>query len=224
MIVLGLPGGSCIKRKINMIKAKHNLFYVWFFRFYSKFMLKRHFSNVKLKGSYTEKNLPVLLIGNHFSWWDGFIANYLNNLIFKRKFHVMMLEEQLKSRLFLNKAGAYSIKKDSRDIVKSLNYTKELLTSTNNLVTIYPQGEIQSLYHYPLKFEKGISSVLKKLDNEVDIVFLVSLVDYFSNRKPNLTIGFQEYKNGKKGDTGDIEKHYNEFMKHLISEQKENNI
>ncbi len=204
-----------------MIKAKHNPFFIKFFRFYSRFMIERHFREVKIKGTYFEKERPVLLIGNHFSWWDGFIANYLNNLIFRRRFHIMMLEEQLEPRPFLNKAGAYSIRKKSRDIVESLNYTKGLLKDKNNIVVVYPQGEIQSLYNYPVKFQKGITSVLNDLKDEVDIVFMVALVDYFSHRKPALTLGLKVYKGGNASDTDEMQEAYNKFMKQMVSEQTE---
>ncbi|MFP4526521.1 MAG: hypothetical protein ACLFNL_09025, partial [Bacteroidales bacterium] len=114
-----------------MITAMHHSWYERFFRFYSRFMLSNHFRRIIINGSYTEKNRPVMLIGNHFSWWDGFIANYLNMVVFKKRFHIMMLEEQLKPRMFLNKAGAYSIKKQTRDVVNTLNYTVELMKDKN---------------------------------------------------------------------------------------------
>ena len=204
-----------------MIKARHNPFHVRFFRFYSRFMLYKHFREINLKGSYNEKNLPVLLIGNHFSWWDGFIANYLNSILFRRRFHIMMLEEQLETRLFLNKAGAYSIKKKSKDMVESLRYTQEILNKNKNLVALYPQGEIQSLYHYPVKFEKGISSVIKDIPNKVQIVFLAALVDYFSYRKPTLTLALQEYNPEEGITTTELENAYNKFFIQMINDQKE---
>jgi 1-acyl-sn-glycerol-3-phosphate acyltransferase len=187
-------------------------------------MLYWHFREVKLKTDYNEKQVPILLIGNHFSWWDGFIANYINNLLFKRKFHVMMLEEQLKSRMFLNKAGAYSIRKNTRDVVNTLNYTSDLLKNKENLVTIYPQGRIQSLYHYPLEFEKGITSILDKLNNEVKIIFLVSLVDFFSHKKPTLTLGLEEYSKKAYNSAQAMQDAYNDFMLRMINQQKEDRV
>ncbi|MFO8233897.1 MAG: lysophospholipid acyltransferase family protein [Bacteroidales bacterium] len=206
-----------------MIKAKHNFWYERFFRFYSRFMLSRHFRRIILKGTYSEMHRPVLMIGNHFSWWDGFIANYLNMLVFKKRFHVMMLEEQLKPRMFLNKAGAYSIKKNSMDVVHTLNYTTELLKNEENLVVMYPQGRIQSVYQYPLTFEKGTETILNRTEN-VKLVFQVSLVDYFSYQKPTLTLGFKEYPYGGTVSTGVLQNEYNAFMKELIQEQKEENL
>lgn len=206
-----------------MIKAKHSFWYERFFRFYSRFMLSNHFRKIILDGSYTETERPVMLIGNHFSWWDGFIANYLNNVVFKKQFHIMMLEEQLKPRMFLNKAGAYSIQKHSRDVVNTLNYTVELLTDKNNIVVMYPQGSIRSIYHYPLEFEKGVEFILNRSE-EVDVYFLTALVDYFSHRKPSLIIGIKHYPFNKPVNREAIQVAYNKYMQSLILEQTEEKI
>lgn len=133
----------------------------------------------------------------------------------------MMLEEQLKQRMFLNKAGVFSIKKQSRDIVDSLNYTKELLTNPLNMVTIYPQGAIQSLYHYPVQFEKGISSILGKMQpKNVQVVFLATLVDYFSHRKPSLTLALTDYDTKQFTSMKEMEDAYNQHLNNMIDQQK----
>lgn len=161
------------------------------------------------------------MIANHFSWWDGFIAKYLNNFLFQRRFHIMMLEEQLRQRMFLNKAGAYSIKKNSRDVVETLNYTMELLKYPQNLVVMYPQGKFKSLYHYPIDFEKGVSLLLEKLNGQVQVVFLAALVDYFSHPKPTLTLGLTEYELKEGIALNDIETAYNDHLEDMINQQKE---
>ena len=127
-------------------RATHHFLIHPFFRFYSVWKTRRKFHKVYLNGTFTDKNLPVLLVSNHFSWWDGFWAVYLNEKIFHRIFHFMMLEEQLKSHMFLNKTGGYSIKKGSRSIIETIDYTAQLLSDRKNLVLIFPQGEISSMH------------------------------------------------------------------------------
>jgi hypothetical protein len=51
-----------------------------------------------------------------------------------------MPEEQLATRMFLNKAGAFSIKPGSRSAIESLNYASSLLYEPENLVVVFPQG------------------------------------------------------------------------------------
>lgn len=203
-----------------MIKAKHTSFHTWFFRHYSRIMLRRYFSEIIIKGNPEISNEAVLLIGNHFSWWDGFIAKYINDTFFNHTFHVMMLEDELKDRMFLSKAGAYSIMKNSKSMIESLAYTKELLQNKQNLVTIYPQGKFYSVYHPSIDFEKGMLKQLLKGDADFQIVFYVALVDYFEKSKPKLTIGLKKidpaYFNPE-----ELEAEFNTFYKSLTAEQKQ---
>ena len=105
----------------------------------------------------------------------------------------MMLEEQLEKNRFLNYTGGYSIKKKARSIIESLDYTAGLLADNMNYVLIFPQGEIQSLYNDKICFDKGLEFILKKLTGKIHFIFLVSLIDYFSDQKPSLYMYFREY-------------------------------
>lgn len=178
-----------------IIKARHHLIIYPLLKFYSLFKIKLHFNEVIISGEYQEKKLPVLLIVNHVSWWDGFWVMYLNLKLFHRKFHFMMLEDQLKKYRFFSGSGGYSIKKGSRSIIESINYTIELLSENKNLVMLFPQGKITSVYEQSFHFENGLERILKEVGDRVQIIFLANLVDYFSNQKPTLFIYLQEYHN-----------------------------
>ncbi|MCG8698089.1 MAG: hypothetical protein MI922_08550, partial [Bacteroidales bacterium] len=67
-----------------MIKANHHPFWVKFGYWYSKFLLNIYFRNIRYVGNYNHTDKPVLIIANHFSWWDGFIHLQLNRTYFKR--------------------------------------------------------------------------------------------------------------------------------------------
>jgi 1-acyl-sn-glycerol-3-phosphate acyltransferase len=183
-------------------------------------MIRSHFSRVRIISEIKASSNPVLMIGNHFSWWDGFIACYINREVFRKKLHIMMLEEQLRPRMFLNKAGAYSIKRGSRDALSSLNYTSNLLGQAENLVIIYPQGEFQSVYQYPVAFEKGIEFIAERIKREIQLVFYAALIDYFSERKPSLTIYLKQVPQSLAGSAPDLESAYNDFLKNCYSFQK----
>ena len=130
----------------------------------------------------------------------------------------MMLEHQLKKHWYFNKAGAYSINKGSKSIIESLDYTAELLSDNENLILIFPQGEIQSLHINDYKFEKGIDRILNKIDNEIQFVFMANLVDYFSSPKSGLFIYLKDY-NYSSQTIEKIQEDYNSF----ISECKHKN-
>ena len=203
-----------------MIKANHSYLGVLFFKYYSKIKLKNHFQDIRFVGDIEDLGKPILVISNHFSWWDGFIQLQLNNLLFKRKFHVMMLEEQLEKFKILNKCGAYSVQKNSRDILNSLNYSVDLLNDNNNLLLIFPQGEIQSLYTDNFIFGTGLNYLLKNRKTDFQLIFNINLVDYFSESKPTLTIYFKEFIYSSNTNLQEIESDFNIFSVDCKSKQR----
>ncbi len=175
---------------------------------------------MRIVGEIQKKNLPVLLISNHISWWDGFWAMYINLKVLHRKFHFMMLEEQLLKFRFFNYTGGFSVNKKSRSIIETLNYTTELLSDKENMVLVFPQGEIQSQHNQSFHFEKGLERILKDKRDKIQIVFLANLVDYFSNRKPGIYFHLQE-NNNIVNDMADLQQQYNLFYVQSVEKQKQ---
>jgi len=202
-----------------ILKAKHNFFIYPFFQWYAVWLIKRKFSKANIIGSFDDKNLPVLLIANHISWWDGFWAMYLNLKIIKRKFHFMMLEEQLQKFWFFNYTGGFSVNKKAKSVIDTLNYTGELLNDAKNMVLIFPQGEIQSMHLQTFQFEKGINHILKGKEEKIQILFMANLVDYFSTPKPIINIYIQDYEDLSLNPES-IQNSYNEFYKRCVEHQK----
>ncbi|MBN2213098.1 MAG: lysophospholipid acyltransferase family protein [Bacteroidales bacterium] len=205
-----------------IIKAQHHPIIYPFFKFYTKWKISRNFRFVHFSGDYLEKGLPLLFIANHVSWWDGFWVFYLNLKLFKRKFHFMMLEEQLRKYSFFIKTGGYSVKKGNRSILESIQYTAGILKEQGNAVLLFPQGKIQSVYMPSFTFEKGIEKVLEKVENKIQIIFIVNMTDYFSYPKPALFIYYREYSgNSFKGSA--LQEEYNSFYHSCICEQQKKN-
>ena len=184
--------------------------------------MKKNFSNVTICGDFNNKKQAVLLICNHISWWDGIWALYANTKVFKRKYHFMMLEEQLKKNWFFNYTGGFSINKKSKSVIETLDYAAGLLSEKNNLVLLFPQGKIFSMFDRNLVFEKGVERIIRKARQPVQIMFMANLVEYGSNVKPNVTININEFSGEKTIKT--IESAYNRFYKHCIEKQIVENI
>lgn len=194
-----------------MIKAHHTFTGELVSRFFAGYRLDKAFRNIYITGNPIDEHLPVLMIANHFSWWDGFIQYRLNRHVYKRKLHVMMLEEQLSQHPILTQCGAFSIRKRSREIIESLNYCIKLLENTNNLVLLFPQGKIESIYTSYFIFEKGLAYIFKHLPNEIQLIFNVNLINYFSEKKPSLYIYYKKCTLPPALDLKYIEKDFNRF-------------
>lgn len=202
-----------------ILKAKHNFIIYNFFKAYTLYKLKKNFYKLEIVGDFDNRNLPLLVISNHISWWDGFWIEYLNLKIFKKKLHFMMLENQLKKHWYFNYCGGFSIKPNSKSVIESINYTCDLLKSSDNLVLMFPQGEIFSIYQNKINFRKGIDRILKNIKNPIQIIFVANLIDYFANQKPTLFIYFKEIQLNLI-DNFSVEKYYQEFYNDCLDKQQ----
>lgn len=180
--------------------------------------MKRSFHAFHFDSDVEDKNLPILLICNHMSWWDGIWALHVNQELFRRKYHFMMLENMLQKNWFFKFTGGFSVNRNSKSIIETLNYTAELLADKNNMVLMFPQGEIVSMHNSIFKFEKGVEKILQRTKNDVQVLFLANVVDYLSNVKPNLYAYISDYTGDFK--TVEIEREYNLFYQVCLETQK----
>jgi len=191
--------------------------YDLFFNWYLHAILKKDFSRIDIVGEWLVDKDSCLLIGNHVSWWDGFWVYYLNKRFLHKKLYVMMLESQLKKNSFLSRIGAFSIKPGSRAMVFSLDYASSLLKENGNLVVMYPQGEIASFSAGVLPFKSGLSKIINNSGLK-KVMFYVALVDYFSERKPVLTL-YLGSSNVERLSTGDVQRLFDDFYKQALELQ-----
>ena len=203
-----------------MIKAKHHKLAIWFFRKFFTTLRLIHFRKLTIVSEIIiPKNQSVLLFQNHFSWWDGYWSDLLSKRIFKRKFHVMMLEDQLRQRMFLVQCGVFSIQKNNRDFLNSLNYTSDILNDPRNLVTIYPAGIMVTQHQQIVEFQKGINRIVEGQTEHFAIVLAVFLVDYFGFVRPEIRVYLKNYTGER--TVAALEKAYHSFYQLCITKQTE---
>lgn len=174
-----------------MTYPKNNKVLRWFFRSYIKRLLRRNFHAVNFNGIEVDRQKSVLLLANHFSWWDGFILYYLNDKLLKKKFHIIVLKETMQKVKFFKYLGAFSVNRNSRTVMQTLTYASKLLNEPSNLVVIFPQGKLYSNFINKVNFEKGVMKVLKQADNKFQLVTAVTFVENLRHKKPSVNIYLQ---------------------------------
>lgn len=178
-----------------MIRAQHRLWADLIFAPYLTWLFKRHFHTIQLLGTPPEipNDLPLLLLPNHSTWWDGFFVYLLNKRIFRRTAYLMMLEEQLSKYWFFAKIGAYSIEPGQRrGIVESLAYTVELLNQPMSLVSVFPQGELLPWHTRPLDYKRGVEWILQRYGKQVAVLSLAIRTEFLGERCPSAFFLFGE--------------------------------
>jgi 1-acyl-sn-glycerol-3-phosphate acyltransferase len=197
-----------------MIKARYHPAWLWFYSSWFRVLQKIHFRKISvICDDIFPEGQSVLLLQNHFSYYDGYWSMYLCNQVFRRRFHVMMLEEELAKRMFLTRCGVFSVRKNSRELMESLQYASELLKDPKNVVTIYPSGEIISHHRQNFEFQQGFA----RLAGDSLVVFAVVLIDHFSQARPEIRIYLNNYSGERKAKA--IESAYHSFYQSCIIKQ-----
>ncbi len=171
-----------------MIYNRKNAFIYWFMQAYARWAVGSHFHQLVYNTVTVDQNKSVLLIANHFSFWDGLILYVINHRLLKKKFHVMILEDTVRKSAFLKYAGAFSIAKNSKEMLHSLDYAAKLLQKPGNMVLIFPQGKLYSNFVSYIYFEQGIMRILKKAGTQVQYLFAATFIQYMNHKKPTATV------------------------------------
>ncbi|WP_158828880.1 1-acyl-sn-glycerol-3-phosphate acyltransferase [Mucilaginibacter lacusdianchii] len=201
-----------------MIRPKENKFIHWFFHHYIRLIISRNFYTFQFNNIQINPNKSVLLLANHFGWWDGFLLYWLNYKLLKKKFHIMILEDTVRDVFFLKYMGAFSITKSSRGMIESLDYAAELLKDPKNLVLIFPQGKLYSNFSDEVVFENGLVKVIKQAAGKFEYVFAATFIEYFQHKKPGINVYVQS-SNADSTSVDDIQQLYQQHYQQAKQRQ-----
>lgn len=173
-----------------MLKARHAAWAERIFQPYVTRLCKRHFQRLTLLGKTPEPapDLPLLLLPNHSTWWDGFFVYLLNKKLFRRKIYLMMREDQLARYHFFSRLGAYSIAPASAGSIKnSLRYSAAVLNeeiAPRPLLCIFPQGELLPWGQRPLAYKNGVETILRLHGGNVNLLPLAIKTEFLNEPLP----------------------------------------
>lgn len=193
-----------------MIYPKNNKLIHGFFHRYIGFIIARNFKAFNYNNVAIDPGKSVLLLANHFGWWDGFLLYWLNHLLLKKKFHIMILEDTVRKVFFLKYMGAFSVVKNSRSMLESLNYTAELLNDPQNLVLVFPQARLYSNFVNDIHFERGLLRVIKQAAGKFQYIFAATFIENFQHKKPTVNV----YVDNNVREVADIDGLKDQFQQH----------
>lgn len=112
------------------------------------------------------RGLPLLLVPNHVSWWDGFILREVQQSLRPGEaLHTVMLEEELRRRPFLRHLGGIGLTPGSSASLRTL--LRDLEAERNRApgmsVLFFPQGRIWPSHRRPLGFQAGVRLLARAL-------------------------------------------------------------
>lgn len=212
-----------------MLTAQKKRWFDAVFSVYNRNLIKRRFHTLKVENlenlKHREINVPLVIYGNHSSWWDGLIVYQLGKeCAFDH--YVMMEERQLKNLQLFRKLGAFSVVRENpREALKSINYAVDLLReNATRTLWIFPQGEIKPNDARPLGFFRGLAKIVEKLEI-CDVVPLALRYEFLNKFKPEIYAKIGEVRKYRSGEkifskqlTGKMEIELTELLDDLKNE------
>ena len=193
-----------------MIRPQKNIVIRWVLHNYVRWIVGRHFHEILFDKVEIDEGRPVLLLANHFSFWDSLILYIVCRKQLKKRFYVLVREDTTVQLRYLKYGGAFSINKKSRDMLQSLDYAAELLNDPKNLVLIFPQGKLYSNFVQDIQFEKGIRRVMEKAQGDFQLIFATTFIQYLKHKKPTATV----YLKAENDSDWDFEKLKTAYQQH----------
>lgn len=177
-----------------MIAARPSAWADRAFRPYLAWLFKRHFHAIHVLGEIPapEARLPLLLLPNHSTWWDGFFVYLLNQKIFKRPAFLLMLEAQLRRYPFFKYLGAFAVAPASPASVRAaMRHAAQILKhQPPPLLCLFPQGELLPWSQRPLACKRGLEVILRAYGAKANFLPLAMRAEFWGRRWPEAFILF----------------------------------
>jgi hypothetical protein len=169
------------------IAARHQPWAEWLFFEFLKRLLRRSFHRLTLLGELPrlEPSLPLVIVPNHGTWWDGFFVYVLNRLLLRKRLYLMMLDEQLSRYRFFSRVGAFGIRPGMpRSVLETLKYCAAALQEPGNALCVFPQGELHYHALRPLGFQRGLERILQLGARTVQLLPLGIRCELLEDQRP----------------------------------------
>lgn len=110
--------------------------------------------------------LPLLLVPNHVSWWDGFLMREVQRALRPgAPIHHLMSAGELRRFPFFRRMGVVGIEPGSpASAAAALRVLRARLAERpDSVVVLFPQGRIWPSFRRPLGFRRGVEAFVRHL-------------------------------------------------------------
>jgi 1-acyl-sn-glycerol-3-phosphate acyltransferase len=175
-----------------LIPARRSpLFEAWFGRTVEG-RLRASFSSLRLAGAehvVAASTSPILLFGNHSSWWDALVMFHLSRH-FGLEGHAMMDAANLQRLPFFALIGAFGVDmRDARGRAGSLRYAVKLLDRPRRMVLLFPQGTERPFTARPLGFRPGTAEISRLCPRAAAVPFALRY-EHGAEERPRIYVRF----------------------------------
>jgi 1-acyl-sn-glycerol-3-phosphate acyltransferase len=164
----------------------------------------------------TKPGHSYILMCNHFSFADGFLAYYLCNKAFwgknkMQRLYIMSLKKQMQKNKWLQYVGSFSIEPGRRSVQESFNYAAEVLSTPGNLLLFFPQGNLESQHITHIHFEEGLKEIVPLIKGPCQLIWCSTVLEYFESLKPTVHYNLLDCGTNERFDFDALKEQVNTF-------------
>lgn len=165
----------------------------WFqdgFHAFLRPFLRRHFHAIAIERasrceSSIDDALPLIVYGNHPSWWDPLIAHFLNRSLFpSRQFYAPIDADALQQYRVFGKLGFYGVQMNTASGAAAfLKQSNSILASGNAAIWMTPEGRFADVRDHSATLMPGLAHLCNRM-SEGAIVPLALEYLFWEERLP----------------------------------------
>lgn len=183
--------------------------------------LKSRFSQVDVRTPHSSifPDIPIMVVANHVSWWDGFLLMELHRQLRPRApFHAVMLESELAKHPFLRLIGAIGIDPHSPSTLLSAirELSRRVEKRPDSMIFFFPQGKIWPSHRRPLGFKRGVEVFYEAL-RDVVVLPVAIHIEPLNRVAPYVFVHSGEPIQGDSVSAATLERRVEEQLDHLLS-------
>ena len=135
------------------------------------FYLRRHFHAIAIDresrcDATLDPDLPLIVYGNHPSWWDPLIAHYLNLVLFpQRQFYAPIDATALEQYKVFGKLGFYGVEMHAKSGAAAfLKTSSAILHAGNSAIWMTPEGRFADVRDHNASLMPGLAHLCSRMD------------------------------------------------------------
>ena len=163
-----------------------------FFRRVVRRYFRQHFRAVGAQGTARLRGLtgPIIVYGNHSSWWDPMIVVLLGEKLLPERRHYAPMDAQaLEQYPILKKLGIFPVEMATTRGAVNFLATAETILNEGGVLWVTPQGRFADPRDFPLSFKPGLGALALRMPG-VPVVPLALEYPFWNERLPESLMYF----------------------------------
>ncbi len=162
-----------------------------FFARYLHWYIGRHFHAIRVanSGRFPASAGPLIVYGNHASWWDPLAFIVISRYFLPTACHYAPMDAAaLKHYSFLRKLGIFPLETGTRrGAAQFLRAANEIFSTPNSVLWVTPEGRFTDMRIRPAIFRPGMAALVARL-GRCTLVPLAFEYTFWDERLPEILI------------------------------------